>query len=71
MSAIETELQRRRMAGFIKEGMAVRYHPIINEEHDGREYVVRAVDVAQGRIWLEGKAGFVTVEAVSSVEEVA
>lgn len=68
MSAIDNEMQRRRMAGFIKEGMAVHYHPIIDEAHDGRTYIVRAVDVEQGRIWLEGKSGFVTVEAVSAAD---
>ncbi|WP_448673385.1 hypothetical protein [Pseudoxanthomonas mexicana] len=68
MSAIDTELHRRRMTGFIKVGMRVHYHPVINRAHDGRVYTVRAVDVEQGRVWLEGKSGFVIAEAISCAD---
>ncbi len=69
MSAIETELFRRRMAGFMQVGMRVHYHPVINESHDGRVYTVRAVDAELGRVWLEGKAEFVIAESVSMATE--
>ncbi|CAN7330086.1 hypothetical protein LJR143_001660 [Pseudoxanthomonas sp. LjRoot143] len=68
MSALDREIHRRRMAGFIKVGAQVHYHPIINEQHDGRVYIVRDVDIEQGRVWLEGKSGFVIVDAVSSAD---
>lgn len=59
-------------------GEAVFFHPIIGERHDGRIYRVRATEDGHGgtrcRVWLEGKAGFVAVEALSlppvEVEEV-
>lgn len=50
-------------------GDCVRYHPIIGEKDDGRVYLVRAIEEGHGgtrcRVWLEGKAGFVAVEALS------
>jgi hypothetical protein len=49
-------------------GDVIRYHPVIGEPDNGRDYTVRATgtmpsghDVA----WLDGKAGCVAVEALT------
>jgi hypothetical protein len=51
----------------IKEGMTVRYHPIIGGKHDGNLYTVRAVGELHGRAvaWLTGKSGCVDARALS------
>ena len=49
-------------------GMKVRYHPIIGGKHDGNLYEVRAFDTlpsGQQVAWLKGKAGCVSVRALS------
>ena len=51
----------------VKEGMKVRYHPIIGGKHDQNLYRVRAVGELHGRgvAWLHGKSGCVDVRALS------
>jgi hypothetical protein len=54
-------------------GMKVRYHPTIGRGDDGKVYVVQDKGMLSGEpvVWLEGKAGCVSVYAVSVVDEVA
>jgi len=51
----------------VKEGMTVRYHPIIGGKHDQNLYRVREVGELHGRgvAWLDGKSGCVDVRALS------
>ncbi len=56
-----------------KVGDAVRYHPIIGQEHDGKIYCVKSVmftDDSRQVVFLHGKSGYVAVEAVSTPEVV-
>lgn len=50
-------------------GALVHYHPVIGEPHNGKTYIVRAVEWRgqQGCVWLKGKAGFVALEALTLV----
>lgn len=53
-------------------GEMVRYHPIIDGEHDGKEYKVTAFDtLPSGRrvVWLKGKRGCVAIEALSAANQ--
>lgn len=53
------------------EGQAVHYHPIIGEAHDGKVYVITHVGRAHSghRVaWLDGKSGFVVLEALSAAD---
>ena len=48
-------------------GDVVRYHPVLGEADDGRDYTIRWLDKQHGRwvAWLEGKAGYVLLDALS------
>ena len=53
----------------ISVGMMVRYHPVIGEGHDGETYEVRHVGkLCSGHdvVWLKGKSGCVSVDAIST-----
>jgi hypothetical protein len=49
-------------------GDAVRYHPIIGEDHDGKVYTIRLVQFLDDHrqvAFLNEKSGYVAIEAVS------
>jgi hypothetical protein len=54
----------------IKVGFIVRYYPVLGGYHDGKVYVVRALDSLQGQrvAWLWDKPGCVALHAVAPVE---
>lgn len=57
----------------IKPGTKVRYYPFTyDDEHDGKIYTVRSVGkAASGHYgaWLEGRCGYITLDALSEVSE--
>lgn len=55
-----------------KEQDVVRYHPVIGGDHDGKVYHVRSTGVLPSGhpvVWLTGKSGCVSENAVSHVEQ--
>lgn len=59
----------------IKVGSLVRYHPIIGESHDGKVYEVCHVGSIpsspepESVAWLKGKAGCVSMDALSLADD--
>jgi len=65
-----TDHIERGATDHIERGAKVRFHPIIGGNHDGNVYVVRHVwdshpGFREPLVFLEGKSGAVSMEAVS------